>query len=327
MRPGVDLSIVVPAFNEAERLPRTLSALAQHLRGSEAEVIVVDDGSEDNTADVARDALADVPRNQVVRLPMNAGKGAAVRIGVSRARGRRVAFMDADLATDLGALPALLERLGRADVAVGSRAVAGSVVTGATATRTLLGRGFNRFVRHVGGLDIRDTQCGFKAFRGPVAKLLFHLSRVNGFAFDVEVLMLATRLGLRVAEVPVRWEAVPGSHVRPLRDPLPMALDVARAHLRWRRLPPVTAVTALCPAPDERREVAGEMRTCLRASDPIIPWRQGATALLPCTEHSAARRVANRLRRRLPSWPLTVSRLPGTRFVPASAGLLTALRA
>jgi glycosyltransferase involved in cell wall biosynthesis len=234
------VSIVVPAYNEAERLPATFETLRQWST-SDVEIIVVDDGSTDDTSDIARDLVRSFRRGRLLQLPANRGKGAAVRTGMLEARGRLVAFMDADLATDLDALPALLDALKSADVAIGSRAVKGSLVEPGTRTRTAMARAFNRIARVLTGLTLLDTQCGFKAFRAPTAQLLFRLARVNGFAFDVELLTLASRLELRVVEVPVRWRAVDGTRVRAVGDSFRMGRDLLRIASRWR---PERAVAA-----------------------------------------------------------------------------------
>src|SRR5947209_13899023 len=212
------LSVVVPAYNEARRLKTSLPPLLDVVSDADAELIVVDDGSDDETAEVAAGFLAGLPGSKLVRLSLNSGKGAAVRAGVAHARGRSIVFMDADLATDLGDLPALLDALETSDVAIGSRVVKGATVDGASNARAHMGRTFNKVARAVMGLDLGDTQCGFKGFRAPVAQLLFHLGVVDGFAFDVEILALARRMGYRVAEVPVHWRAIPGSRVDVMRS-------------------------------------------------------------------------------------------------------------
>jgi glycosyltransferase involved in cell wall biosynthesis len=225
------LSIVIPAFNEAPRLPESLPRLAASLAfPHDTEVIVVDDGSDDDTPAVALSGLRCFPRSRVLRLPRRQGKGAAVRLGVSAAHGQSIVFMDADASPDPRDMIRVLGGLERADVAIGSRAAPGALVT-ASRTRAIMGRNFNSIVRAVTGIPSRDTQCGFKAFRAPAAKLLFHLGRVDGFAFDVELLVLARQLGYRVVEVPVRWHAAEGSHVR-AHHPLSMVVDVVRTQLR-----------------------------------------------------------------------------------------------
>jgi glycosyltransferase involved in cell wall biosynthesis len=227
------VSIVVPAYNEEQRLQRTLPQLGQRYRlGADVELIVVDDGSADRTADVARHHLRRLPRGRLLRLPWHSGKGAAVRSGVAAAQGDAIVFMDADLATDLSALPRLLLALRGADVAIGSRSAPGAVVTGRSPARTMLHRGFGVHARRVVGISASDPQCGFKGFRNEAAKLLFAMSRLNGFGFDVEILLLADKLGYRIVEIPVRWHAVEGSHVR-ARDPMAMLLELVRMRLLY----------------------------------------------------------------------------------------------
>ncbi len=229
------VSVVVPAFNEVGRLENSLARLLDDgfLRpGVFSELIVVDDGSTDGTAEVAERYLDGVADARVIRLPWHAGKGAAVRLGVASARGESVLFMDADLATDLSAAVDLIAALSDADVVVGSRSVPGAVVRGRSRVRGRMSRLFRRHARRLAGIEVLDPQCGFKAFRGDAAKLLFHLCSADGFGFDVELLLLARKLGFRVKEIPVEWTAVEGSKVRVWRDPVRMALEILRARLR-----------------------------------------------------------------------------------------------
>jgi glycosyltransferase involved in cell wall biosynthesis len=228
------LSIVIPAYNESARLATTLTELLARTADSDVEIIVVDDGSTDGTADLARQILSASAGSRVLELGENRGKGAAVRAGIQAATAEAVVFMDADLATDLGALDEVLDGLETADVVVGSRAVAGAVVHDGTRARAIMGRTFNRMVRAIARSDVHDTQCGFKAFRGPAARVLFGLSRIDGFAFDAEVLYYARALRLRVVEVPVVWTAVVGSSVRPVRDSIRTAFDLLRVVARNR---------------------------------------------------------------------------------------------
>lgn len=229
------LSIVIPAYNEATRLPRTLAALRERCTDPVPQVVVVDDGSADDTASVARAAATAEFPVEVLVLATNRGKGAAVRTGVAATVGDTVLTMDADLATDLDAIgPALALLAAEADVVVGSRAVPGSSVRGATGLRRTMGRSFNRMVRAVTRLEVHDSQCGFKAFRGDVGRLLFALSEVDGFAYDPEVLVLARILGYRMVEIPVDWTAVEGSTVRPVRDSLATGAALCRIVARRR---------------------------------------------------------------------------------------------
>ncbi len=226
--PPPRLSVVVPALDEANRIGGAVSRLQAALDGPLAgsfELLVVDDGSGDDTAAVARAAGA-----QSLRLARNLGKGAAVRAGVLAARGELVAYVDADLAYPPDLLLDLVAALeAGADVAVGSRRHPDSVVASdGGMARTIGNRVFSGFVRATLGIAQRDPQCGLKGFRRSAAVRLFVDSRLDGFAFDGEVLLLARRFGLRVVEVPVRLEATTGSTVRLGHDALRMARDVLR---------------------------------------------------------------------------------------------------
>ncbi|MEY2478210.1 MAG: hypothetical protein QOG87_3525 [Actinomycetota bacterium] len=314
-----EVSIVVPAYNEAERLPRSLPLLLDAARRFDSEIIVVDDGSTDGTADLATRLLADALRPSVLRLPENRGKGAAVRAGVARATGRNIVFMDADLATDVGHIGDVLDALNTAHVAVGNRAAPGSVITGATQSRRVIGRLFNEWARAVTGTDLADFQCGFKGFRAPVAKILFDLSQVDGFAFDVDVLALAHRIGYRTVELPVRWHAVEGGHVRPVRDAPGMALSVVQSRLRWANHHSVAAIRAAAGRGWEREDVAAALTALLPGPGTIIPWRQGAMALLPFVNDPDAARTAVRLQLEQPELEVQSARL-AARHLLSSTG-------
>ncbi|HET9050145.1 MAG TPA: dolichyl-phosphate beta-glucosyltransferase [Candidatus Dormibacteraeota bacterium] len=233
------LSVVVPAFNEAARLPPTLARLREWLdAGGEAyEVIVVDDGSRDETADATDAVRAGWPELELLRLPVNTGKGAAVRAGMLRARGDLRLFSDADLSAPIEDLPRLRERIGgRCHVAIGSRAVDRSLVeVHQPFHRELMGRANNLLIRALVLPGIRDTQCGFKLFTADAAIACFAPLRTLRFGFDVEVLVRARRCGWTVAEVPVRWRHVEASRVHPLRDSTRMIWDLARIRLRRER--------------------------------------------------------------------------------------------
>jgi dolichyl-phosphate beta-glucosyltransferase len=229
------LSIVIPAHNEVGRLGTTLDATLAYLRarGDEAEVIVVDDGSTDGTGLLVFGRMETDRGLLLVCLPHNQGKGAAVRAGVDSARGRRVLFMDADLATPIEELAKLEAALDRgADVAVASRALAGSDIgVRQHLLRESMGKGFNLLVRAMFGVNIRDTQCGFKLFTAEAARALFEDSVVDRFAFDVEILLRA-RGRFVVEEVPVRWRHVERSKVSPFVDAPAMARDLVRLWVR-----------------------------------------------------------------------------------------------
>ena len=217
---AVDLTVVVPAYNEEKRLGPTLEAITGYLRDTETdwELIVVDDGSTDGTRDVVTAASALDPRIQLVTSPRNRGKGHALRLGVCASYGRRVLVTDADLAAPIEELERLDKALADGQAAaIGSRATAGaSIEARQHRLREFLGRAGNFLIRSVAVPGIRDTQCGFKLFDGDRAREAFAASRLNGWGIDVEVLQHFRRSGWPVAEVPVRWAHQPGSKVRPL---------------------------------------------------------------------------------------------------------------
>ncbi|HEX5758206.1 MAG TPA: dolichyl-phosphate beta-glucosyltransferase [Thermoanaerobaculia bacterium] len=229
-----ELSVVIPAYNEARRLGDTLRRTVEHLtrRGLAYEVLVVDDGSGDGTAAVAETfATAGV---RVVRHERNRGKGAAVRTGVLATGGARVLLTDADLSTPIEELAKLEARLPEAPLVLGSRAVAGADIRRHQPLyRELMGKIFNRLIRLLGVRGLHDTQCGFKLLDGAVARDLAADLTVEGFAYDVELVVLARRRGHRVVEVGVVWEDSPDSRVDPLRSSVAMLRDVAA--IRFRR--------------------------------------------------------------------------------------------
>jgi Glycosyl transferase family 2 len=300
------LTIVVPAFNEDHRLAAGMrrfdaAVSAGAIDLERTEVVVVDDGSTDRTATVAEKLLAALPHYRVVRLPVNRGKGAAVRIGIATARSPYVAFMDADMAIDPLAVPLLLDGLERNDIVVGCRALPDSMVETTYVVRTLISRLFNEFVTMGTGLGLKDTQCGFKAFRTPVARLLFHLVRIDRFAFDVEVLARARRLGLDIAEVPVHWKHVEGSTVHPLHDSVTMVTDVYRSRRGLLAGPPVPTI-AVRPQngggdPALRGRVAGVLAGLLGGAPvSVVAHGDDVVALLPLVEPADVARAHAALR-------------------------------
>jgi len=232
-----DLTVVVPAFNESARIDTGRERLERAVEdgaidSDRTELIVVDDGSTDGTAVAAEEAFGDLANVVVLALAKNTGKGAAVRAGIERARAPIVAFMDADMAIDPWQVRLLAEALSGSDVAIGTRSLPGSSADGDTLFRNVMGKVFNGLVSSVTGIGIADTQCGFKGFRTPVARLLFASTVIERFAFDVELLYTARRFGLRIAKVPVHWRNVGGSRIRLLRDPMSMLSDLTRSRLR-----------------------------------------------------------------------------------------------
>ena len=217
------VSLVIPAYNEQERLPPYLAAIREHfdhdLAGS-YEVIVVDDGSTDELADNITKRVGVFPQLRVIRHEENRGKGAAVRSGVMEAQGRFVLFADADGATPIEEESRLRAELrSGADIAIGSRQVLGAgVQRNRSPLRNLVGKSFAGLARWLLGLAIRDTQCGFKMFRREVAAHLFPQLREEGYYFDLELLILADRCGYRVKEVPINWADQPGSRMSLVRE-------------------------------------------------------------------------------------------------------------
>ena len=223
------LTLVLPALDEGDRIAASVLRLRDELADVDVEILVVDDGSSDDTARAAQAAGA-----RVVRHDVNRGKGAAVRTGVLAASGRAVAFLDADLAYPPAQVRVILAAIEDGwDVAVGNRFDTRSTVAGRTATRFVFGRLFNALTAAVLLGQYRDTQCGCKAFRSDVGRELFARTRLDGFAIDVEVLHLVERGGYSLTEVPVTVEAVQGSTVG-LRSGLRALRDLLRVR-RWSR--------------------------------------------------------------------------------------------
>jgi len=232
------LSVVIPAYNEASRLPSTLSEIVGYLRRHRewcpAEVIVVDDGSADDTSAVIRRAAAADGVTIACRChASNHGKGAAVRSGFRSSRGEHVLLSDADLATPITEI-ARLAGAAPLGVAVGSRAVDRSRIERRQPLhRDVMGRVFNVAVRCLAIGGISDTQCGFKLFHGDLARNLAAVQRIDGFAYDVELLARARRWGCDIKEISVQWSHVEASRVKPVRHSSEMFLDLLRISL-WR---------------------------------------------------------------------------------------------
>jgi dolichyl-phosphate beta-glucosyltransferase len=229
-------SVIIPAFNEARRLPRYLDEVVAFFdgRGEPYEVLVVDDGSTDGTAEVVREFARAHGAVRLLREAVNRGKGDAVRRGMLAAAGELRLFADADGATPISELKRLEVALqAGADIAIGSRVKHDPAVNvSARAHRVAAGRVFNRLVSWTGLTDIGDSQCGFKAFTAAAAEDLFPRVRSRGFGFDVEVLLMARTRGWRIAEVAVIWSDQPGSKSGVLTDGPRMLREIMRARLR-----------------------------------------------------------------------------------------------
>jgi len=228
------LSIIIPSYNEEARLPATLERIAAYIlaSGRETEVLVVDDGSKDGTAEAAEKFRGQIPLLRVVSNGRNRGKGFSVRHGMQEAHGFMVLFTDADLSAPIEEADKLLAALADHDVAIGSRALDRNLIfVHESPFREFAGIVFNTIVRVILRLPFVDTQCGFKAFRRERCGILFEQQRIERFGFDPELLYLARHHGLRSVEIPVRWGHSPATKVNMLRDSVQMFLDVFT--IRW----------------------------------------------------------------------------------------------
>lgn len=228
------LSIVVPTYNEARRLPQTLDTLRDFFREFTRtyEVLIVVEQSGDGTLEIASEAARRQENFMAIDNGPQRGKGHAVRSGMLRARGEHVFYMDADLSVPVGEVGAFLAHFAAhrdVDVVLGNRQHARSrIVRRQSALREGMGKCFNRLLQRLGLASLHDTQCGFKAFRRAAAQAIFSRQTLDGFAFDVEVLLLAERLGCKIADLPVEWRNSPDSRVRLVRDSLVMFHDMLR---------------------------------------------------------------------------------------------------
>jgi dolichyl-phosphate beta-glucosyltransferase len=228
-------SFVIPAYNESVRLRPTLDELLRYTQEQnwDVEILVVNDGSTDDTAQIVREYGRLHPQVLLVENPGNRGKGYSVRNGMLHARGNICLFMDADLSSPMSEAPKLFDAIAEgADIAIGSRWLRTELQTERQPLyRQLFGRIFNLALRVILGLRFADTQCGFKAFRRDAAQRVFPLQRIERWGFDPEILFLARRAGLAVAEVPVLWAHSEGTRLHPFRDGMRMFVEVLR--IRW----------------------------------------------------------------------------------------------
>jgi dolichyl-phosphate beta-glucosyltransferase len=238
----VDISVVVPAYNEDRRLPPTLIDMIDFFdqQPLSYEIIVVDDGSNDSTCEVVRKFERVRQQVKLIQLPKNYGKGHAVRVGVLNSRGHAILFADADGATPIQEFSKLHSALtAGADIAIGSRALGGSDTKVSTSVhRKFLGRIFNRCVNTVLLPAISDTQCGFKMFTRKAALFLFKRQRADRFSFDVEILFMAMKARISIREIAINWTNIPGSKVNLVVDSLRMLQDIFRFRVRHRNITP-----------------------------------------------------------------------------------------
>lgn len=226
------VSVVIPAYNESERVVPTIGAIATYMssRGESWELIVVDDGSSDDTVEIVQSL--ELANLRLIEAKQNGGKGKAVRQGMLAARGEVRLFADADQSTPIEQFDKLAAKLQEGyDVAVGSRAADGSQEAAKSPLRRLLSGGLRTVVRAVFSIGVRDTQCGFKMFTADAAEDLFRRQAIDGFSFDLEVLYLAEKFGYRIAEVPVEWIDAPGSTVDAARVAARFLADLVKIRL------------------------------------------------------------------------------------------------
>ncbi|HPD61196.1 MAG TPA: glycosyltransferase family 2 protein [Thermodesulfobacteriota bacterium] len=235
--PNIYLSVVIPAYNEAERIGATLQKINDYLltRDYRSEVIVVDDGSTDTTPQVVRKIAQGIPLIRLLENGANRGKGYSVRAGMLNARGEIILFSDADLSTPIQELDKLTDWLNQGyDIAIGSRALPESdIVVRQPLIREFMGKTFNQLVQLLTISGIRDTQCGFKVFSKDAAKDIFEKQTIWGFSFDVEILFIARKSGYRIKEVPIRWINSPNSRVHIVKDSFLMLCDLVKIRMRY----------------------------------------------------------------------------------------------
>jgi glycosyltransferase involved in cell wall biosynthesis len=234
-QPRPSYSIIIPTYNESARVGATLEKVLSYVdkRGWDAEVIAVDDGSRDNTAQVIRNYAQNNPRLRLLQNPGNRGKGYSIRNGMLHGRGEVLLFSDADLSSPIEEADKLFAAIADgADIAIGSRWLRSDLQTQRQPMyRQLFGRAFNLLLRITLGLNFKDTQCGFKAFTRWAATTIFPLQKIERWGFDPELLYLARKFGLKVAEIPVAWAHREGTRISPLRDGPQMFWEMLK--IRW----------------------------------------------------------------------------------------------
>ncbi len=229
----IHLSVVIPCYNEVKRIGKTLERMIEYLNQQPYgnEIRVINDGSDDGTEKVCQSFQGQHPRLYINNIFKNHGKGYAVQVGMLTAKGEYVLFSDADLSTPIEEVEKLFRALEKenADIAIGSRSLPDSqVIQHQPWYREMMGKTFNKFVQRWAVPGIIDTQCGFKLFKQSVVNQLFTRQKLWGFAFDVEILYIAKKLGYRIVEVPIRWENSPTSKVNPIVDSTRMLIELSR---------------------------------------------------------------------------------------------------
>jgi len=226
----MEISIVIPAYNEEKRIEKTLKKIYEYFKekGVEFEIIIVDDGSKDKTVEIVERFSLDKKEIRILKHEKNMGKGAAVKTGILNAKGELILFTDADLSTPIEEFEKLKNEIENGyDIAIGSRALKDSkIIIPQPFYRRIIGRIFPLLVRLIVIKDFKDTQCGFKLFKNEAAKKIFSRLKINGFAFDVEVLARGKKEGFKIAEIGVVWYNSPESKVSVLKAPIKMFLEL-----------------------------------------------------------------------------------------------------
>lgn len=234
---NIYLSVVIPAYNEAKRIGATLGKIHEYLltKDYRHEIIVVDDGSTDDTRRLVKEIARQIPPIRLLENGVNRGKGYSVRTGVFNSRGEVILFSDTDLSTPIQEIDKLAAWLGMGyDIAIGSRALPESeILVRQPWLRQSMGKVFNMLVQLLTVSGIKDTQCGFKLFKKEAASVLFEKQTIAGFGFDVEILFMASKIGYRIKEVPVKWINSPCSRVHILKDSVAMFSDLVRIRIRY----------------------------------------------------------------------------------------------
>ena len=224
------ISVVIPAYNEAKYIERAVKETSNFLwkNFGSFEIIVVDDGSTDETLNILRGLSDKVPGLKVLYNGKNMGKGYSARSGVLAASGKYIMFTDTDFSVPINEIGKFINKIDEGtDIVIGSRAIKGAnIIKGQNVIRKNMGRTFNLLIRVLLFDGIRDTQCGFKVFKNSVARRIFNISRINGFSFDAEILYIAKKLGYSVKEIPVKWENRTDSRVSMIRSSTRMFFDI-----------------------------------------------------------------------------------------------------
>jgi len=233
----MEMSIVIPAYNEEKRLPKTISEIEKYFnkKNSEFEIIVIDDGSIDKTAEYVMKKNRNNPKIKLFKNGNNFGKGYSVRKGIMNSQGRYILVTDSDLSTPINQVDDFLVNIGEEfDIIIGSRGLKDSkIIVHQFILREAMGRIFNFLVRFLIGLSFKDTQCGFKLFKSSVAKSIFEKQKINSFAFDVEVLTIALKNKARILEFPVIWSNNSSTKVNVIQHPIEMFIDLFKIYLKY----------------------------------------------------------------------------------------------